>query len=76
MIHLLLHGHRAQWFLTDYDFLTWKHRCAVCEPDHPDAPIIQQTNEASRKLKREKLKEKIKKIKLGRLRGRGEGSAK
>ena len=76
MMHLLLHGHKAQWFLTDYDFLTWKYRCAVCEPNHPDASIIQATNEVSRKIKRETLKEKIIKIKkLGRLNDRGEGSA-
>ena len=59
MIHLLLYKHRPQWFLTDYDFLPWKYRCAICEPNHPDAPIVQATNEVSKEIKRKILKENI-----------------
>lgn len=32
MWHRLIHGHWPKWYACDYDFLTWRYRCAICEP--------------------------------------------
>jgi hypothetical protein len=50
MIHRLLHRHWPVWFRADYDGLTWRYRCAVCEPNHRDAPTRVERKEKSIKV--------------------------
>lgn len=31
LLHRIIHGHWPEWEAVDYDFLTWRYRCCVCE---------------------------------------------